>query len=324
MPRWSRRGVLRRVVLVGGVGLVAATCDVEPAFSQGTLAQLDGPAGCLRAPMSGFPIADCAAVRPLLEANDLVVSPDGEELYVASRGSESITDRGSNAVVTVDRDGATGALRYRECISDNGASGLPGTDGDCRDGDALRYASGIAMSADGRNVYVTAAVAEALVLLRRDPATGRLEPMGCFQDIVKEGRCRDATALGVPTDVAVSPDGRHVYVAALNSNAIVVFARGTDGEFAQASCISDDGRRRGLRRRRRAARAQRSSAECRRHVAVCGCCRRRKRDPHVPPRSFDRGIGSDSVPPRRRATWPLHRWPRAVGPRRRRGQPRRA
>ena len=58
--------------------------------------------------------------------------------------------------------------------------------------------------------------------------TGRLvQPTGTAGCIHRKGtnRCARGRALTSPEDIVVSPDGRHVYVAAYNSHAIAVFAR---------------------------------------------------------------------------------------------------
>ena len=73
-------------------------------------------------------------------------------MYVASGGADF---SGSNAVAAFSRAGDTGALTSVGCVSDTGGDGRPGTDGFCANGDALLGASGLAVSPDGRNVYVS-------------------------------------------------------------------------------------------------------------------------------------------------------------------------
>jgi 6-phosphogluconolactonase (cycloisomerase 2 family) len=73
-------------------------------------------------------------------------------------------------------------------------------------------------------VYVTGNPAgvqdDALAVFRRDAATGELT----FLEVHTRG-VTDAQGLGGPESVAVSPDGRHVYVATDIDDAVVVFAR---------------------------------------------------------------------------------------------------
>ncbi len=62
----------------------------------------------------------------------------------------------------------------------------------------------------------------------RDAATGRLTQLpgrrGCVAHL-GAGPCAPARALARPSSLAISPDGRNVYVTAAGSNALSVFAR---------------------------------------------------------------------------------------------------
>jgi DNA-binding beta-propeller fold protein YncE len=69
---------------------------------------------------------------------------------------------------------------------------------------------------------------------------------GCVSETGSTGACADGTALDAATSVTVSPDGKHVYVALFNSDAVAVFARDkTTGALTQlagpAGCVSEDG-----------------------------------------------------------------------------------
>lgn len=67
---------------------------------------------------------------------------------------------------------------------------------------------------------------------------------GCVSD-TGAGPCVDGTALDGATSVTVSPDGKSVYAAARDGDAVVVFDRAADGALTQkagtAGCISDSG-----------------------------------------------------------------------------------
>ena len=98
----------------------------------------------------------------------------------------------------------------------------------------------VAVSPDGRNVYVASSESDTVTVLRR--AGKRLvQPQGragCIGGGPFSG-CVPAGALDKPTSVAVSPNGKHVYVAAMRSSAVSVMARDRHtGALRQTGCIS--------------------------------------------------------------------------------------
>jgi uncharacterized repeat protein (TIGR01451 family) len=68
---------------------------------------------------------------------------------------------------------------------------------------------------------------------------------GCISDTGSGGLCVDGTALDASASVTASPDGKSLYAASANSNAVVVFDRAADGTLTQkagtAGCISETG-----------------------------------------------------------------------------------
>jgi DNA-binding beta-propeller fold protein YncE len=185
----------------------------------------------------------------------VVVSPDGENVYVAARSSDS--------VVVFDRNVATGALTQK--VGVDGCVSEDGTMADCVNGVALDFAWGVAVSPDGRNVYVVSNTSGAVAVFDRNLSTGALTQKagaaGCISDDGTSGQCvngnsvavfdRDTssgalnqkpgaagcvgeTALNGCADgvaisgihgVAVSADGRSVYAAAGTSDGVAVFTR---------------------------------------------------------------------------------------------------
>lgn len=88
----------------------------------------------------------------------------------------------------------------------------------------------IAISPDGRNVYVAAAGADAIAVFDRNPVTGALtQPQGkrgCVAAVVGKGEaCGLAIGLIGPNSVQVSADGRTVYATSRSGSSITTFHR---------------------------------------------------------------------------------------------------
>jgi DNA-binding beta-propeller fold protein YncE len=104
----------------------------------------------------------------------------------------------------------------------------------------------IAVSPDGKNVYVASSQSDAIAIFKRSPRTGALtQPRGGGGCIAAKGAggCAPAVALDGPNSVAISPDGHNVYATSRTSNSISVFSRNpSTGALTQlpaaAGCIS--------------------------------------------------------------------------------------
>ena len=147
----------------------------------------------------------------------VAVSPDGNNLYVASARS--------NAIAVFRRNPATGQLAQARglagCVADSGAAG-------CRLAVGLVAPNSVAVSPDGDNVYATATNSSSVTIFQRNQTTGALTqlpgPAGCIAKTATSG-CTSATALNGPDVVVVSPDGKNVYVGAFFGDAVLAFAR---------------------------------------------------------------------------------------------------
>lgn len=187
-----------------------------------------GYSGCVAgvAP-AGVPQPRCRAHLQALNGVDaLAISPDGRYLYAVSYGLSPGTD----SVVTLQRDPRSGALKplpgTQGCLQS-----LPGSG--CHALAGLEGASAITISGDGRFVYIASELSGAVRGFLRNSSTGALKPLfrrgGCISS-GKRAYGDVPCAVWVPQlagarSIALSPDGRELYVAAFDPGAVVVLAR---------------------------------------------------------------------------------------------------
>ena len=203
------------------------------------LHQLAGSAGCIAESADG----GCAAAQPLQRVSALAVSPDGRNVYAAS----------PNGVALFGRNPSSGALSQlaapRGCVTSDESEG-------CTRAVVMDDPTGLAVSPDGRNLYVTSGAGYSVVILARDGAGGLTQLVGndgCVapppsdDDEVPEPALpctladvfspQPAGTLTAISPVVVSPDGRNVYVA--SNGALATFRRSpTSGALASSGCLA--------------------------------------------------------------------------------------
>lgn len=174
----------------------------------GGLTQLPGRAGCLQR----LGADGCAPLATLRSPHHLVLSSDGRFAYVAS---DTI-----GAVVVLRRSAHTGQL-----VPVTGRGGCISSPPrpDCRRGLALGGAHSLALAPSGRVLYAVGRRDHALAVLARDPVSGGLRQRGCVGRI-RVRACAPAPGLRGVHSVAVSADGRYVYVASELADAVVTLA----------------------------------------------------------------------------------------------------
>jgi DNA-binding beta-propeller fold protein YncE len=222
--------------VVVGVALLAPV-----ALAATNLAQKEGVDGCVTEDgLNG----SCQDGRGLVAPAEIALSPDGRNAYVTTARSESV-----NGVTTLARDSGNGALRP----IDDPASCLVEVDfpyPSCAHGRELRGAEGVAVSPDGKNVYVASPGSDALTVFDRDSETGLLtqapEDDGCI-NMDGSDECAEGRALEGASAISVSPDGKSVYLASNEpGGGIAVFRRDPEsGDLTQlegaAGCVNESG-----------------------------------------------------------------------------------
>lgn len=197
----------------------------------GGLKQLPGASGCI----SGEnPVpAGCQSVRALQNIGDVVVSPDGKNVYASSTSLD--------AIVAFNRNTATGVLTQKDSItgcitSDATVASPPHSCNLIPTASALDGVTAIAISPDGENLY--AVTNTGIVTTLNRTGDGTLS----FNEI---NACCNGS--GAALSVTVSPDGASVYAVGPWFNGMVewltrVTAPGpTHGDLAHSSFYQGPG-----------------------------------------------------------------------------------
>ena len=152
----------------------------------------------------GVVIDELDDVDGLFSCTGIVVSPDGKHVYA--------TGANDDAVAIFSRNAGTGALTFVDALFNSEITGGP-----------MSFPTALAISPDGAHVYVTAAGTDAICVFTRNAETGTLTFFGFEAN--SSGRRLDN-----PVDLALSPDGAVLYVAAIGTfanpiDALTTFAR---------------------------------------------------------------------------------------------------
>jgi 6-phosphogluconolactonase (cycloisomerase 2 family) len=213
---------------------------------------------------------DIGDVEGLDGAKHLVISPDGKNVYIAAANDRTVT--------VFNRNATSGSLAFNQtfdlgaegsgdvvflAISPDGRDIFAATDSDCcpsvgaaiahfrrdvttgkltweflyQDGETSEYLRGIsaiAVSQDGKNVYVTSRSDSALTVFSRESSNSELHIVET--EIHRSGA---DDGLAGPTSVLVSPDGNNVYT--ISSSSIATYSRNTStGEIDFVEIDSDN------------------------------------------------------------------------------------
>ena len=164
-------------------------------------------------------LAQGGAVQGMKKPFRLALSPDGAQVYVLAQESSAIT--------SFDRDPGTGELSFARSINQT----MP-------DLAKLITPSGIAVSADGAQVYVTARLGNALLAFDRNTDTSSADfGVLVWRATFAGGPGGITVGLKGAFGIALSPDGRQLYLTAEVDNAVSTFDRATDGSLSLRGVI---------------------------------------------------------------------------------------
>lgn len=207
--------------------------------SDGSLTQLSGDNACI----SHLPGSCAKTATGLQNPQAIIVSPDGQNVYVAGFQSE----RGAIAEFTRNADGSLTQLAApNDCIEQQTTGSGCGT----KSGHGMGYPAYLAISPDGMNVYLASRgqfglETGAIAAFARDPATGALTQLGHGHNCIEEQPGTDAcgnTGVGLTgaNRVMVSSDGKNVYTGTTGTpGAVAEFTRNSDGSLTQLASPND-------------------------------------------------------------------------------------
>lgn len=155
---------------------------------------------------------------PLRGASDVAFSPDSRHVYATAEIDDTL-------VVFERLSDTSTQIQYVAHFQDD-VDGVDGIDG----------ASSVAVSPDGRHVYVTGKIDDALSLYEREAATGNLS----FQALYQEG-VDGVTGLSGPAAVAVHPSGFWVLVAGRFGDTVALFERDQISGTLELQTVLTDG-----------------------------------------------------------------------------------
>ena len=186
---------------------------------------------------AGLSIDGCTDIGPttLSDPQDVVVSSDGTRVYTAGSGTLTAFSRAGD-----------GSLAFLSCLGATTGCAAPSI--------SLGAADNLAISPNGADLYVSdygdgQGNANAGKVIHVTPGAGTSMTVQDCLGSDGTGPCvaPSMDAMQRPLDLAMSPDGAHLYLASFNANSmdlsrftIATLARSGGGSLTLTSCIGED------------------------------------------------------------------------------------
>ena len=226
---------MRRLGLLIFVVSLFAVPATANAVAPGGFVQLPNPLGCLTATGNA---GVCGTFHDFSRSFDMVISPDGNQLYAAGLDSSTL--------LVFDRNKTTGALTQKPgnqgCIRNGAATAT------CRSGHDMSGPIGLAVTPNGKTVYLAGYFNNTVATFTRasdGTLTQKAGTQGCIADTAS-ATCRDGRALGTPSFLTISNDGKQLYVGSEGSGSVTALAIDGNGVLTQiddgpggAGCVED-------------------------------------------------------------------------------------
>ncbi|MGD8569491.1 MAG: beta-propeller fold lactonase family protein, partial [Gammaproteobacteria bacterium] len=139
---------------------------------------------------------------------------NNQYLYVISRSSQDTVVSRPDTLAVFERDAATGELSFVDVYQDTG------------DPLDFNFPGDIVVSPDGNNIYITGVATNSIATFQFDAVNAQLNLLNSLRN-GDSSNTITIFGLNSPQSLAISPDGRHIYVAAFGADAIVAFSRDT-------------------------------------------------------------------------------------------------